>query len=293
MLQDLSFGKLENEYKVKTPEADDRVICFRDDRVLLKRNPDDTLELPGAAQVTAWWDTWQSWGKPALRYIFRMQDRDYYLYMGESGQAAEAYAYEPVRALRQLTSKDICFAVMTAWHLFTWYRNNRFCGRCATPTVHDEKERMVRCPACGNMIFPRISPAVIIAVTHGDRILLSKYAGRSYTRYALLAGYTEIGETLEQTVHREVMEEVGLKVRHIRYYKSQPWGVDGNVLMGFFCDLDGSDEIHLDRQELALAQWHSRYAMPAHDDGISLTREMMRAFEEGSEPKWKNQEGIL
>jgi NAD+ diphosphatase len=144
---------------------------------------------------------------------------------------------------------------------------------------------MLRCPNCGNLIFPRISPAVIIGVTNGEKLLMSKYAGRAYTRYALIAGFTEIGETLEETVKREVMEEVGLHVKNIRYYKSQPWGRDGGVLMGFFCDLDGSDEIHLDEKELALAEWHERSALPAEDDGISLTREMMRVFEEGREPK--------
>lgn len=135
------------------------------------------------------------------------------------------------------------------------------------------------------MIYPRISPAVIIAVTDGDRLLLSKYARRTYIRYALLAGYTEIGETMEETVQREVMEEVGLRVKNIRYYKSQPWGRDGAVLMGFYCDLDGSDEIHLDENELSMAAWYDRTALPAHDDGISLTREMIRMFEEGREPK--------
>ena len=135
------------------------------------------------------------------------------------------------------------------------------------------------------MIFPKISPAVIVAVTNGDKLLLSTYAGRAYTRYALLAGYTEIGETIEQTVHREVMEEVGLKVKNLRYYKSQPWGVDGNVLMGFYCDVDGDSTIHIDENELSMADWYDRDALPAKDDGISLTREMIRIFEEGKEPK--------
>jgi len=126
---------------------------------------------------------------------------------------------------------------------------------------------------------------VIVAVTHSDKLLLSKYAGRAFTRYALLAGYTEIGETVEQTVAREVMEEVGLKVKNLRYYKSQPWGVDGNVLMGFFCDLDGDGTIHIDENELSMAAWYDRHNLPAHDDGISLTREMIRIFEEGKEPK--------
>ena len=126
---------------------------------------------------------------------------------------------------------------------------------------------------------------MIVGVTDGDRLLLSKYAGRSYAHYALIAGYTEIGETMEETVHREVMEEVGLRVKNIRYYKSQPWGIDGNVLMGFYCDLEGDDTIHLDEKELALAQWHDRGALPVEDDGISLTREMIRIFGEGKEPK--------
>jgi len=110
---------------------------------------------------------------------------------------------------------------------------------------------------------------------------MTKYAGRSYKKYALIAGFTEIGETAEETVAREVMEEVGLKVKNIRYYKSQPWGVDGNLLLGFFADLDGEGEIHLDENELSEGEWFARDAMPAHDDGISLTREMMGVFEKG------------
>ena len=274
MLQDIAAGRLENEYRTTEPLPKDSVLCFRDGQVLLSRSPEDALELPRVEQFDG-----------QLQYLFRMEEKNYFLWMGESCDAPAGWAYEPVRTLRQLTSKDICYAIMTGWHLYNWYRNNRFCGRCTSETVHDEKERMLRCQNCGNMIFPRISPAVIVAVTDGDRLLLSKYAGRSYTRYALLAGYTEIGETLEQTVEREVMEEVGLRVKNIRYYKSQPWGVDGNVLMGFYCDLDGDDTIHIDENELSMAEFYPRSALPAHDDGISLTREMIRVFEEGREPR--------
>lgn len=288
MLQDLSFGRLENEFYNKLPEAGDIVVCIRDGDILIHRDQNNCLALPNYEFVCKWalHNKWGHWNDRKFQYAFRLQNVSYFLWMGQAGECEDpAYHYEAVRTLRQLESKELCFGIMTAWHLFVWYRNNRFCGCCATPTVHDEKERMLRCPNCGNMIFPRISPAVIIAVTDGDRLLLSQYAGRSFTRYALLAGYTEIGETLEQTVHREVMEEVGLHVKNIRYYKSQPWGVDGNVLMGFYCDLDGDDTIHLDRTELSLAQWYARWALPAHDDGISLTREMIRVFEERKEPR--------
>ena len=280
MLQDLDFGRLENEYRDTLAEAQDLILCFHQGQVLIRRDADDALTLPNLSGMPGWETS------AAPQYLFRMQERNYFLWTDAAPlSSCGAFAYEPVRQLRQLTSKDVCFAVMTGWHLYNWYRTNRLCGCCGTPTEHDGKERMLRCPNCGNTIFPRISPAVIVAVTDGDRLLLSKYAGRAYTRYALLAGYTEIGETIEQTVHREVMEEVGLRVKNLRYYKSQPWGVDGNVLMGFFCDVDGSTDIHIDASELSMADWYPRNALPAHDDGISLTREMIRIFEEGKEPR--------
>ena len=277
MLQDMEFGRLENEFRNITANPEDIILCFRDGQVLLRRGGDDTLTLPTLDQMPR--------HTSAPRYIFRMNGENFFLWTDTAPEQLDGFAYEPVRMLRQLKSKEICYAVMTGWHLYNWYRSNRLCGCCGTPTEHDTKERMLRCPSCGNLIFPRISPAVIVAVTDGDRLLLSKYAGRAYTRYALLAGYTEIGETIEQTVHREVMEEVGLRVKNLRYYKSQPWGVDGNLLLGFYCDVDGSDDIHIDEEELAMAGWYPRHALPAKDDGISLTREMIRTFEEGKEPK--------
>jgi len=280
MLQDMDVGRLENEFHNLSAGAEDRILCFHEGQVLLCRGEEDALTLPTLSRMA----TWET--PVAPRYAFRMQGQNFFLWTDPAPTAPDdGFAYEPVRQLRQRKSKEICFAVMTGWHLYNWYRVNRLCGCCGTPTVHDDKERMLRCPSCGNMIFPRISPAVIVAVTNGDQLLLSKYAGRAYTRYALLAGYTEIGETIEQTVHREVLEEVGLRVKNLRYYKSQPWGVDGNVLMGFFCDVDGNDVIHIDENELSMAAWYPRNAIPARDDGISLTREMIRVFEEGREPK--------
>ncbi len=275
MLQDLEFGRLENEYRPVPPREGDCVLCFRGSDVLLHRHTDNTLTLPTAARLPG--------GK--LRYAFQLHGTRYYLLSGEGIEAPAPFTWERARSLRQTVSKDVCYAVLTGWHLYNWYKNNRLCGGCGAETVHDERERMLRCPVCGNVSFPRINPVVIAAVTDGDRLLLSRYTGRSYTSYALIAGYTEIGETLEQTVAREVMEEVGLRVKNLRYYKSQPWGVDGNILMGFFCDLDGDDTISLDETELSHAAWYPRNELPAQDDGFSLTREMIRVFGEGKEPR--------
>mgnify|MGYP000665301821 FL=1 len=131
------------------------------------------------------------------------------------------------------------------------------------------------------MEYPKLSPAVIVAVRNGEKLLLSKYAGREFTNYALIAGFAEIGEPIEDTVRREVMEEVGLKVKNLRFYKSQPWSFTDTLLFGFFCDLDGDDTICLDEEELSLAVWMERSQIPVDEYEISLTREMMTLFKNG------------
>ena len=281
MLQDILPNHLYNEYRQKGVTSESRVFHFRGREVYIARNTENHLRLPSYEELNAYESTYS---KEKLQFLFSVDGEDYFLLKStEVLPEQKGYAYESVRTLRQLVSKEVCFAVMTAYHLYVWYRDNGFCGRCGKETVHDTKERMLRCPDCGNMIFPKIAPAVIVALVDGERILMTKYADREYKKYALIAGFTEIGETVEETVAREVMEEVGLKVKNVRYYKSQPWGVDSNLLLGFFAELDGDDTIHRDETELAEAEWFYRSEMPAHDDGISLTREMMGLFERGEE----------
>ena len=129
MLQDIAFGRLENEFRDIPPMEEDLVLCFRSGGILLRRGQDDSLTLPSWQQVVPHTEKWSSWREKQLRYLFRMEEQNYFLWMGESGeQVPEGYAYEPARPLRQLTSKDVCYAVMTGWHLYNWYRVNRFCG---------------------------------------------------------------------------------------------------------------------------------------------------------------------
>lgn len=143
---------------------------------------------------------------------------------------------------------------------------------------------MVRCPQCGAMEFPKLFPAVIVGIvdTQRNKVLVSRYANREYKRYALIAGFCEMGETVEETVHREVMEEVGLRVKNLRYYKSQPWPPSSSLLFGFFCELDGSNSIKLDDHELESAEWIDRDKLPCDED-YSLTRDMMQVLRDGGE----------
>ena len=179
MMQDLSFGKLENEFRNQPPQPEDLVICFQNQQILLHRAEDNSISFPRVAELDPWTETWKPWFAEGFRYVFRMQEKNYFLWLGDvPEQEYGAYSFEPMRMLRYKGISDLLFGAFTAWHLYIWYRNNRFCGCCGSRTVHDAAERMLRCPDCGNMIFPKISPAVIVGVTHGDRLLLSKYSGR-------------------------------------------------------------------------------------------------------------------
>ena len=134
---------------------------------------------------------------------------------------------------------------------------------------------------CGYTAYPRIMPAVIVGVKNGDSILLTKYR-TGFHHNALIAGFTEIGETAEETVAREVMEEAGVRVKNITYYKTQPWGIANDLLIGYYCDLDGDPSITMDKGELKYAAWVKREDIQLQPDDASLTNEMMLMFKNGT-----------
>ena len=138
------------------------------------------------------------------------------------------------------------------------------------------------CPSCGKTFYPRIMPAVIVGIKNRERLLLTRYR-TGFTPNALVAGFTEIGETAEETVRREVMEEVGVRVKNIRYFASQPWGIANDLLLGYYCELDGDETIRMDEHELKYAQWVRREDIELQPDDLSLTNEMMRRFKLGLE----------
>lgn len=226
-------------------------------------------------------DTTQS---GALQFLFEISGTAFYtLHEAEGAEAPEGFVYTSIQCLRQLQPQWLAFAGMTGYHLAVWYRNHRFCGVCGSTMRPKGDERALRCPHCGHVVYPVIAPAVIVGIVDGERMLLTRYAGRPYTNYALVAGFTEIGETLEDTVRREVFEEVGLRVKKLRYFGSQPWGFSQSVLAGFFAEVEGSTEIHLEENELSEAVWLRREEIPPADVRVSLTATMIEHFRLGKE----------
>lgn len=276
MIQDLGNHVFHNEYQPVPPTEKDYILHYQNHEVLAN-TAKGTLSFP------TFWDAAKA--QPEIYqnyiYLFSIDETRYYLVPDFQASWTPQFSFADISVFRSFEPKEQAFALITGFHLFTWYQKHRFCGACGHENVHDQKERMLLCPICGNTQYPRISPAVIVGVRNGEKLLLSKYAGRNHTRYALIAGFAEIGETLEETVKREVMEEVGLKVKNIRYYRSQPWALSGSLLSGFYCDLDGDDQITLDETELAVAEWFERKDIPYEDYDVSLTREMMLQFKKG------------
>ena len=192
----------------------------------------------------------------------------------------------PLRRLRTYQPQWLAFAIATASHLAHWYRTHRFCGACAAPMRPSLKERALICSACGLTVYPRISPAVIVAIHSGERLLLTHNPGLPpAVRWALVAGYIEIGETPEDTVHREVAEEVGLKVKNLRYIQSQPWAFTQSLLLGYSAELEGSDEIKIDGVELDEARWFARQSLPPIPNTVTLTNTLITAFKNRSLPE--------
>ena len=284
MIQDIYPSKLDNSYKNIKPEGQDFVLLFDDEGKAYLGSENGKMAFLTYSDIAKKDDI-------TFTYLFSIDDKKFFLIryyseeMFSDGKipSKEGFSFYTIRAIRDTFSgeDDVkIFAAFTAYHLWKWYSDNWFCGKCGVELKASDKERALVCPDCGNVIYPRINPAVIVGVTNGDKLLLTRY-NRGYAHNALIAGFSEIGETLEETVAREVMEETGVKVKNIRYYKSQPWGMAQDMLVGFYCEADGDGEIHMDENELKYAEWVKREDIELQPNNLSLTNEMMKAFKEG------------
>ena len=289
MIQDIWPHVLRNEFVAGGHEPEDTVICEHNGCVLARISQQSgnlaqtspeagTVSLPRVCDFPL---------TPDLAYGFSIDDQHFYVALNDEVTYPEGFGFEPIRVLRNALPQHLGFAGALGAQLSQWYRANRFCGACGEALELAPDARELRCPACKNIVYPKISPAVIVGLTCGDKLLLTKYAGREYTRHALVAGYVEVGETLEECVAREVMEEVGLRVAGTRYYKSQPWPFSSSLLVGFYAEVEPDPitgeppEPTVDMCELKEAEWFCREDLPEWGDRASLTSEMIREYRLG------------
>jgi NAD+ diphosphatase len=192
-----------------------------------------------------------------------------------SAEAPPGWQWTSLRALFGVLDEDRISLAGRAVQLLDWELSNAFCGKCGRATSIDRKERCARCTACGLTIYPRLEPAVIVAVTREPREILLASSSRLPNRmYSVLAGFVEPGETLEQCVEREVFEEAGIRVKNPRYFGSQPWPFPRSLMIGFTAEY-ASGELNIDETELKSADWFSLDDLPQVPSLVSISRALI------------------
>ena len=280
MFQDIAPHKLHIAYTAKKPQIGDYLLFTQGDNVLMTVNNSGTQTLPqyGIEPFTSIGD------ENPMQFLLSVDDIAFFYVRGEY-TSYENTTWQRNTFLRLLDPAWIAFAVATSFHIIKWYDRNLYCGHCKTPMEHLPNARTLRCPVCDVKMHPTISPAIIAGVFDGDWLLLTKYATGEYLRFTLIAGFGEIGETFEDIVSREIMEEVGIEAGKMYYYGSQPWGFSQSLLAGFFVEGDRSKKIVMDADELGEAVWIHKDELP-YEDAVSssLTWDMIEAFRRGWKP---------
>lgn len=270
MIHEIAPHQFDFSFQKKEPNENDLVLCFDQNRVFLKKTCDGKTSIPVFADL----DSVLLHQSPD--YLFSIDHQSFFLVQKENLKQLSNLSVFPISVFRTFLPEYLAFGGITAFQLFRFFESRKFCGCCGARTERSESENALVCPACFQTEYPNISPAVIVAVTDKNRLLLARNI--NYGHFSLLAGYVEVGETLEQAVHREVMEEVGLNIKNIRYYKSQPWAFSQSIMIGFFAELSGSDHITLQESELSEAGWYHRDELPDKLSHISLGSEMIECF---------------
>jgi len=219
-------------------------------------------------------------GLPALsqNYLGLLEDNPCYaVEVPENSAPPAGMAFEGLRQVYGRLDEDLFWIAARAIQIVDWDRTHRFCGRCGAPTEAQKAERAKKCSRCGLLHFPRLAPAVIVLIERGDQLLLARARRFPTIMYSVLAGFVEPGESLEETVVREVKEEVGLSLKDIRYFGSQPWPFPHSLMIGFTATYAGG-EISLDDDEILEAGWYTVDNLPPLPGKISIARKLIDWF---------------
>lgn len=247
-------------------------FIFNDGKLLIKNDPTG-CHVPNAQDL-------EGIGfSPPQRYAFDAGGtRECFAAQWGNGlPVAGDFAFVPLRSLFGTLDDGIVMAAGLGSQLIHWDRTHRFCGRCGAKTGDKPDERAKVCLQCGLLNYPRISPAIIVAVIKDDCILLARNKRFKRSFYSVLAGFVELGETLEQCVAREVLEETGISVANLRYFGSQPWPFPDSLMVGFLADYAGGD-IHIDGLEISDAGWFPRDSLPSIPPRLSIARKLIDWF---------------
>jgi len=273
MIQDIHPHLFNNEYIADSViRNEDYVFHFKGSEILLKQNGKG-LEIPKKSDLSGCSDDGI--------FLFTLNDTRCFLVEEYHVLPNETLKFYEIRNRNPFQEKEIDLTSGVALHLRNWYNQHKYCGKCGTPTVLKSNERAVQCPSCGAIVFPTISPAIIVAIFCNERVLLVRGVNFPEGFFSLVAGYVDVGESLESAVMREVKEEVGLNVKNIRYYKSQPWPFSGSMMIGFIADAEEGQTIAIEEAEIAEATWYGRDELPNYPHQRSIAGEIIEKFRRG------------
>ncbi|HWM88440.1 MAG TPA: NAD(+) diphosphatase [Kofleriaceae bacterium] len=242
-------------------------LAFRG-RELLVRHEDGRARVPDAA-------AWRSLDLAPLRE--NPLGAAVAVELPDGAEPPAGMAFENLRRLHSVLDEAALRLAVRAVQIVEWDRGNQFCPRCAKPVERVPGEFAKHCPPCKSSAYPRLSPAVIVLVERGSTVLLARNARFPGPMYSTLAGFVEPGETLEQTIHREIREEAGIEVRDPRYFGSQPWPFPDSLMIAFTAQYAGG-ELHLDPAELSDARWFEVGELPMVPPRISIARALIDAW---------------
>jgi len=248
-------------------------FIFRGDELLVNLRRDDLCDIPLI-------DDFTELGITPIRKQYLGKYENHCCYSAEVPEDVKPPGNMEFYTLRQLfyrMENDWFLAAGYAFQIAQFDRTHRYCGRCGNKTEDLETERAKKCPGCGLINYPRVSPSMIVAVIKEDKILLARSTRFKGGFYSVLAGFVEPGETLEECVKREVKEEVGIDVKNIRYFGSQPWPFPHSLMVGFIADYD-KGEIVIDPEEIVEAGWYSAAGLPEIPGKISIARRLIDWF---------------
>ena len=239
---------------------------------LLARPVDAGLELPLA---TSW--PFAKWSSARRLYLGTLRGQPCYAAEAASAEPPPGWRFENLRQLWTRMDEALLGVAGQALQLIEWDRNHQFCGQCGTPTQRRADERGRRCPGCELIAYPRLSPVVMVRVVHAGQILLARAPRFAPGVYSVLAGFVEAGETLEQAIHREIAEEVGIQVQNLRYFASQSWPFPHSLMIAFTADYAGG-ELQADGQEILDARWFTPETMPGLPSPMSMAWRLIQDY---------------
>jgi len=209
-------------------------------------------------------------------YLGQFRGRACYA-VSASGTLPEGYASSDLRGWLGRVEPPVFYLAGRAQQILEWLDTHRYCGRCGSETQAHGTDRARECPDCGLIAYPRLSPSIIVLVTRGDEMLLARNANWPAGFYSTLAGFVEPGESVEQTLHREVMEEVGVRVTNLRYLGSQSWPFPNSLMLGYHAEYAGGEIVCQDG-EIADARWFRFDDPPNMPPGTAISRWLIDAF---------------